>query len=88
MQVIFPTTPANYFHALRRQVKERRCFDIHYINSANTTQMKRSYRKPLVVVGPKTLLRSPQAVSNLSEMAPGTSFQSVFADTAMPESQY
>ena len=38
MQVVFPTTPAQYFHLLRRQ-------------------MKRNYRKPLVIVGPKGLLR-------------------------------
>jgi len=61
MQVIYPTTPANYFHALRRQ-------------------MKRSFRKPMVVVGPKTLLRHPQAVSSLSEMATGTSFKPVLPD--------
>ena len=38
MQVVFPTTPAQYFHLLRKQ-------------------MKRNYRKPLVIVGPKGLLR-------------------------------
>jgi probable 2-oxoglutarate dehydrogenase E1 component DHKTD1 len=69
MQVINPTTPANYFHALRRQ-------------------MKRSFRKPMVVVGPKTLLRHPQAVSDLAEMAPGTSFQPVIADTTVSPAQY
>lgn len=68
MQVINPTTPANYFHALRRQ-------------------MKRSFRKPMVVVGPKTLLRHPQAVSDLAEMAPGTSFQPVIADTTVSPAQ-
>src|SRR5690606_28766727 len=43
MQVIYPTTPAQYFHALRRQVL-------------------RSYRKPLIVMTPKSLLRHPRAV--------------------------
>ncbi|KAI3651269.1 hypothetical protein MP228_004750 [Amoeboaphelidium protococcarum] len=61
--VINPTTPAQYFHALRRQIV-------------------RPFRKPLVVVGPKTLLKSPQAVSNLSDMAPQTSWQPVLNDRA------
>lgn len=47
MHVVFPTTPAQYFHLLRRQ-------------------MKRSYRKPLVIVGPKGLLRL--AVSRLKSI--------------------
>ncbi len=38
MHIVFPTTPAQYFHLLRRQ-------------------MKRNYRKPLIVAGPKGLLR-------------------------------
>ncbi|KAJ3115300.1 putative 2-oxoglutarate dehydrogenase E1 component DHKTD1, mitochondrial [Phlyctochytrium bullatum] len=63
MHVVNPTTPAQYFHLLRRQ-------------------MLRNYRKPLIVVGPKTLLRHPQAVSSLSEMAPGTSFQPVLSSPA------
>jgi 2-oxoglutarate dehydrogenase complex dehydrogenase (E1) component-like enzyme len=40
MHIAFPTTPAQYFHLLRRQ-------------------MKRNYRKPLVVASPKGLLRLP-----------------------------
>ena len=59
--IINPTTPAQYFHALRRQ-------------------MLRPYRKPLIVVGPKTLLKSSSAISDLEEMAPGTSFQPVLGD--------
>jgi probable 2-oxoglutarate dehydrogenase E1 component DHKTD1 len=59
------TTPANYFHLLRRQ-------------------MLRTYRKPLIVVTPKTLLRLPEAVSSLEEMAPGSSFKVVLGD-AMAE---
>ncbi|KAJ1511518.1 putative 2-oxoglutarate dehydrogenase E1 component DHKTD1, mitochondrial [Coelomomyces lativittatus] len=62
MHVTYPTTPAQYFHLLRRQV----C---------------RPYRKPLVVVGPKMLLRLPAAVSSLSEMGPNTSFQPVLEDS-------
>ncbi|KAJ1952123.1 hypothetical protein EC988_003719 [Linderina pennispora] len=62
MHVVAPTTPAQMFHLLRRQ-------------------MKRSFRKPLVVAGPKTLLRLAAATSTLEDMAPGTSFQPVLKDT-------
>ncbi|MBS0526970.1 MAG: 2-oxoglutarate dehydrogenase E1 component [Proteobacteria bacterium] len=55
-QVIVPTTPANYFHALRRQVR-------------------RSFRKPLVVMTPKSLLRHKDAVSTLADFGPGSSFR-------------
>jgi probable 2-oxoglutarate dehydrogenase E1 component DHKTD1 len=51
--VVHPTTPANYFHLLRRQ-------------------MQRLYRKPLVVVAPKTLLRLAAATSGLADLATGT----------------
>ncbi len=54
MQIIYPTTPANFFHALRRQ-------------------MLRNFRKPLIVVGPKGLLRQSEAVSTLDDVAPGSS---------------
>jgi len=57
LQVCYPTTPAQYFHLLRRQVK-------------------RDFRKPLVVMTPKSLLRNPLAVSNLSDLTKG-SFQEV-----------
>ena len=57
IQVCYPTTPAQYFHLMRRQVK-------------------RDFRKPLVVMTPKSLLRNPLAVSNLSELTEG-SFQEV-----------
>ncbi len=60
MQIIQPTTPAQYFHALRRQVL-------------------RLWRKPLVVMTPKSLLRHPQAVSSLEECASGE-FQRVIPD--------
>ena len=52
MQVTQPTTAAQYFHLLRRQVK-------------------RSVRKPLIVLTPKSLLRSPDARSTLEEVTGG-----------------
>lgn len=42
--------------------------------------MIRNYRKPVVVVAPKILLRLPAATSALTEMAPGTSFLPVIGD--------
>jgi len=61
LQVVNVTTPANYFHLLRRQIK-------------------RNFRKPLIVIAPKILLRHPMAVSKLEEMSVGTGFRSVIAD--------
>lgn len=67
MQVVYPTTPGQYFHLLRRQVV-------------------RPWRKPLVVMSPKSLLRHPAATSQMDELAHG-SFQCVLGDpTAQPES--
>ncbi len=63
MQVANVTTPANYFHILRRQ-------------------MKRDFRKPLVLMTPKSLLRHKRAVSDLSEMAGDTSFHRLLWDDA------
>jgi 2-oxoglutarate dehydrogenase E1 component len=60
MQVCSPTTPAQYFHLLRRQVKA-------------------AYRKPLVIMTPKSLLRLPLAVSRLNDFAKG-SFRGVLED--------
>jgi 2-oxoglutarate dehydrogenase E1 component len=60
LQVVYPTTPAQYFHALRRQVV-------------------RPWRKPLVVMTPKSLLRHPRAVSSLEDCARGT-FRRVLPD--------
>ncbi|XP_075224573.1 putative 2-oxoadipate dehydrogenase complex component E1 homolog isoform X2 [Lycorma delicatula] len=62
MHIANPTTPAQYFHLLRRQ-------------------MIRNYRKPLIVVAPKTLLRLPEATSPLTAIQPGTSFQPILDDT-------
>ncbi|KAG1729579.1 thiamine diphosphate-binding protein [Suillus lakei] len=61
MHVVFPTTPAQYFHLLRRQIK-------------------RNYRKPLIVAAPKGLLRLAAASSKLTDMGPGTVFQPVLHD--------
>ncbi|MBL0374078.1 2-oxoglutarate dehydrogenase E1 component [Rhizobium sp. KVB221] len=63
MQVANVTTPANYFHILRRQ-------------------MKRDFRKPLVLMTPKSLLRHKRAVSSLSEMAGESSFHRLLWDDA------
>ncbi|WP_397397793.1 2-oxoglutarate dehydrogenase E1 component [Phenylobacterium sp.] len=63
LQVVNCSTPANYFHVLRRQ-------------------MKREFRKPLVVMTPKSLLRHKKAVSLLPEMGEGSSFHRVLHDDA------
>ena len=55
MQVVNCTTPANYFHVLRRQ-------------------LRRDFRKPLVVMTPKSLLRHKACVSDLADMGSGTTF--------------
>ena len=57
------TTPANYFHILRRQ-------------------LHRSFRKPLILMTPKSLLRHKSAVSTLKEMQTGSSFHRVLWDSA------
>jgi 2-oxoglutarate dehydrogenase E1 component len=64
MTVCNLTTPANYFHALRRQ-------------------LKRNFRKPLVLFTPKSLLRHRLAVSPLHEMATGSAFQFVIPEIDM-----
>ncbi len=63
MQVANCTTPANYFHILRRQ-------------------LNRDFRKPLILMTPKSLLRHKRAVSRLDEMGPGTSFHRLLWDDA------
>ena len=45
-------------------------------------QITRNFRKPLIVVAPKTLLRHNDAMSTLDSMGPGTAFQPVFGDAA------
>ena len=64
IQVANLTTPAQYFHILRRQ-------------------MKREFRKPLILMTPKSLLRLPAAVSKIEEMGDGTSFKTVIDDDAL-----
>ena len=61
MQVVNCTTPANYFHVLRRQ-------------------LRRDFRKPLIVMTPKSLLRHKLCVSTLDAMGPGTTFHRVMHD--------
>ncbi|KAF8957827.1 Transketolase, pyrimidine binding domain-containing protein [Flammula alnicola] len=61
IHVAFPTTPAQYFHLLRRQIR-------------------RNYRKPLVLAGPKGLLRLSAASSSMSDIESGTRFKPVLAD--------
>ncbi|MFN3399336.1 MAG: 2-oxoglutarate dehydrogenase E1 component [Ferrovibrio sp.] len=63
MQVANCSTPANYFHILRRQIH-------------------RKFRKPLILMTPKSLLRHKLAVSKLEEMASGTTFHRVLWDDA------
>ncbi len=67
MIVAYPTTPANFMHLLRRQVKL-------------------PFRKPLIVMTPKALLRLPAAQSSFDEMLPGTSFVRAYKE-AGPASQ-
>jgi 2-oxoglutarate dehydrogenase E1 component len=63
MQVANCSTPANYFHILRRQ-------------------LKREFRKPLVLMTPKSLLRHKRAVSALEELGPQSSFHRLLWDDA------
>ena len=63
MQVCYCTTPANFFHVLRRQ-------------------MHRPFRKPLVLMSPKSLLRHKRVISKLAEFGPGSSFHRVLWDDA------
>ena len=62
------TTPANYFHALRRQIT-------------------RDFRKPLVIMTPKSLLRHKHCVSNLEDFSKTNSFHRILWDHAL-DSKY
>jgi 2-oxoglutarate dehydrogenase E1 component len=64
IQIVCPTTPAQYFHVLRRQALRR-------------------WRKPLVVLTPKSLLRHPQSVSSLEDVIRGR-FARVIEDRDAP----
>jgi 2-oxoglutarate dehydrogenase E1 component len=66
MQVVNCTTPANYFHVLRRQ-------------------MNRDFRKPLVILTPKSLLRHKQAVSSLADFTGDSHFRRIVSDPSAPE---
>ena len=61
IQVVNCTTPASFFHVLRRQ-------------------LRRSYRKPLIVMSPKSLLRHKRCVSALEEFTPATHFHRVIGE--------
>jgi 2-oxoglutarate dehydrogenase E1 component len=63
MQIIQPSTPAQMFHVLRRQVV-------------------RPYRKPLILFTPKSLLRHPDAVSPLDDLASGK-FNTILDDATI-----
>ncbi|WCT74078.1 2-oxoglutarate dehydrogenase E1 component [Sphingomonas naphthae] len=66
IQVANCTTPANYYHILRRQ-------------------MLRKFRKPLIIMTPKSLLRHKAAVSSLEDLAEGSRFHRVLFDPKAPE---
>jgi 2-oxoglutarate dehydrogenase E1 component len=66
IQIAVPSTPAQYFHLLRRQVKRR-------------------WRKPLVVMTPKSLLRLPQVVSELEEFSPERFFRKIIPAPVVQE---
>lgn len=61
VHIVNPTTPAQYYHVLRRQ-------------------MLRNFKKPLVVVAPKTLLRLSAATSNYLDFEKGKFFQNVLGN--------
>ena len=65
MQVVNCTTPANYFHALRRQ-------------------LRRDFRKPLIVFTPKSLLRHKRCVSPLADFGPDSTFHRVLYCDDLP----
>jgi 2-oxoglutarate dehydrogenase E1 component len=66
MQVVNCTTPANYYHVLRRQ-------------------MHREFRKPLIVMTPKSLLRNKHCVSNIEDFDKETFFHRILWDHAMDQ---
>ena len=63
IQVINCTTPANYFHALRRQIH-------------------RGFRKPLIIMTPKSLLRNKRCISSIEDFSNNNSFHRVLPDLA------
>jgi 2-oxoglutarate dehydrogenase E1 component len=67
LQVCYPSTPAQYFHVLRRQ-------------------MKRRFRKPLVLMTPKSLLRDPLCVSTVEDLVSGRFLEVIDDSQADPAS--
>ncbi len=67
IQVVVPSTPAQHFHLLRRQVL-------------------RNWKKPLVIMTPKSLLRHPRCISTLEDLTTGE-FRSVLDDELVPDKQ-
>ena len=67
MQICVPTTPAQMFHVLRRQ-------------------MVRPFRKPLIIISPKSLLRHKESISSLEELSNGE-FQVVIPDNGLQKVQ-
>ncbi len=65
MQVCNITTPANYFHVLRRQ-------------------MMRNFRKPLIIMTPKSLLRHKAAVSSIDDFTGDSHFRRILSDPKAP----
>lgn len=68
MIVVNISTPANFFHALRRQ-------------------LAMPYRKPLIVMSPKSLLRHPACISPLEDFTGNTSFREVIADKSIKKAR-
>jgi 2-oxoglutarate dehydrogenase E1 component len=68
MTVANVTTPANYFHLIRRQ-------------------LVRNFRKPLVIMSPKSLLRHPEVISDIKDFTTGTRFQEVIDDPLVLDAQ-
>ena len=70
MQVAYCTTPAQYFHLLRRQMRGG--------------PDRRGLRKPLIVMTPKSLLRHPKVVSTVDDLASGV-FRPVLDDPTVAD---
>jgi 2-oxoglutarate dehydrogenase E1 component len=68
MTVANVTTPANFFHMMRRQ-------------------LERPFRKPLVVMSPKSLLRHPDCVSDIKDFEEGNYFQEVIDDPSVSDAK-
>jgi len=68
MTVANITTPANFFHAMRRQ-------------------LERPFRKPLIVMSPKSLLRHPSCISKIEEITNGHGFKEILDDPQFENSK-